>query len=302
MPVCPVCESAHVGGAEGDYGPCASCGSYIYISSRSAEDDNRSFFNDMYGGAPDPRRSRIKSKIFRAFQKKDRLRNAGEYGEYRGLRTAIDATLRQAGRLVEIGFGEGRMLASLLKEGVDAYGVDISESIVHRFQKRHPEFRDRVRVGSRLDEQVSVVYCSALLEHLDNPTLLIQDASSSLKKTGLMIVDNVPVLSAKTPSITTEEDSCFWKPCHRIVFSLRGLKGLFERHGFQLERHAMIDSYNYRVLSVHIREGFSEIIRLRSSCLSHRGLPGILRYYSLCRQAVDVNSVALAGSFIFRRL
>jgi ubiquinone/menaquinone biosynthesis C-methylase UbiE len=301
MQECPVCESSCIGGDEGDYFQCPKCESYVYVSNRSAELDNRNFYDDIYGDDFGFRKSRVKSKIFRFFQKKDRIRNAVEYDKHLEMRKEIISTLRKSGKSVEIGFGEGRMLESLLKEGVDIQGVDISEKVVDLFRRKHSEFRDRVTVGSRLDRQVDAVYCSALLEHLDQPGKFIGDLSSNLKQGGVMIIDNLPVLNPKESNLLIEHDICFWKPCHRVIYSCRGLEDLFQRLGYSMEQSATVDHFNYRVLSLHIRKGFSEIVRLRAPCLSGRQLPGYLRFMVMCNEALGIKSRALAGSFIFRK-
>ena len=52
------------------------------------------------------------------------------------------------GRTLDIGSGEGALVASLLRRGVDAYGLDVSEVVVLRCNQRLP---DRFTQGSVLD-------------------------------------------------------------------------------------------------------------------------------------------------------
>lgn len=299
---CQVCVSANLEGNDGGYVQCPACQSYVYLSGRSAEADNKHFYDELYHGAPVHRKSRVKSFIFRTLQKKDRKLNADAYRKHQDMRAEILSTLRKSGLSGEIGFGEGRMLESLLKEGVDIIGVDLSENVVNLFGRKHPEYRDRVKVGSRFDRRVNTIYCSALLEHLDNPAAFIQDALAGLEKGGRIIIDNLPILNPADSNIAVEDDINFWKPCHRIIYSFRGLQGLFERSGFCIERYGLMDLFNYRVLSLHVQKGYSEIVTVRSSCLSSRGLPGPVRFLSLCRGALKAGSRALAGSFIFKKV
>ncbi len=166
--------------------------------------------------------------------------------------------LRKSASCVEIGFGEGRMLESLLKEGVNVYGVDISEKVVDQFRSRHPQYRERVRVATGHDQPVDAVYGSALLEHLDHPQQWIRELSKTLNPGGSMIIDNLPVLNPRPSNLQMEHDICFWKPCHRIIFSLRGLKDLFGRTGYSMERFLLTDPFLYRVLSLHLRKNVYE--------------------------------------------
>ena len=42
------------------------------------------------------------------------------------------------GRTLDIGSGEGALVASLLRRGVDAYGLDVSQVVVSRCNQRLP--------------------------------------------------------------------------------------------------------------------------------------------------------------------
>lgn len=298
---CPVCEASLADASVGEYAQCPSCGCYVYVSDARAEDDNKAFYNGVYPHLGGGKRNSVKKAIFRAFQKKDAALHPGEYHAQRDMRAEIQQVFQRPRRSVEIGFGEGRMLVRLLEAGLDAYGVDISENVVSSFRQKHPQYRDRVAIGSHFGQKVDVVYCSALLEHLDRPACFLQEVSAMLQEGGLLIIDNLPVLNPDQPSIALEEDISFWKPCHRIIYSAEGLKTFFSRLGYSLTRFALVDLFNYRVLSLHIRRGFPEIIRLRHSCLRSPRLPGIIEYWFLCREALRIKSQAVAASYIFTR-
>ena len=54
-----------------EYIKCLGCGSYVYVSDQTAEDDNRRFFNSAYSRTEPPRFSTIKRKLFSIYAKKD---------------------------------------------------------------------------------------------------------------------------------------------------------------------------------------------------------------------------------------
>lgn len=72
------------------------------------------------------------------------------------------------GRVLDIGSGEGRLVASLLRRGSDAYGVDVSPTVVSRCNKRMPE---RFTSGSVLalpfgDDSFETIVSTDCMEHL----------------------------------------------------------------------------------------------------------------------------------------
>ena len=81
------------------------------------------------------------------------------------------------GRTLDIGSGEGVLVASLLRRGVDAHGLDVSKVVVSRCNQRIPE---RFTQGSVLslpyaDESFQTVVSTDCMEHLapeDVPTAL----------------------------------------------------------------------------------------------------------------------------------
>ncbi len=72
------------------------------------------------------------------------------------------------GRTLDIGSGEGILVKSLLRRGVDAYGLDVSDVVVARCNERIPE---RFTQGSVLslpfaDESFQIVVSTDCMEHL----------------------------------------------------------------------------------------------------------------------------------------
>ena len=202
---------------------------------------------------------------------------------------------------MEVGFGEGRHLVKCLESGIDAYGVDISDEVVSTFCRQYPQYKDRVRVGTYFEKTVGTVYCSALFEHLDDPQEFIDGLSASLAPGGFLIIDAIPVVNELRSNMGIHEDISFWKPCHRIVASRSGLERMFGDKAYTLTDCASVDLFNYRLLSLHIRHGYKDIVGVRHSCAKNNKLPGIRRYFDLCREALNVQSSALVGAYIFRR-
>lgn len=298
---CPVCDATILCSALYDYVKCSACNSYIYVSDHSAQDDNRNFYDSFYPRWKEYKTSRTKLKtlMFKRFEKADRKLNEIKWAKFRQARKEIDSLFGKDKKLIEIGFGEGKRLVRFLKAGFDIYGIDISESVVNYFREEYPKYRDRVEVGTTYNGKIDVVYCCALFEHLDNPQQFVDNLSVLLPQNGLVVLDALPIVAESPSNLTINEDINFWKPCHRIICSQEALKRLFQQKGYRLLNYGIIDAFSHRVLSIHVRRGYDEVINLRDSRLRHFGLPGIFKYYSICQEALRAKSLAVSGSFAF---
>lgn len=297
--ICPVCDETLTYEKIYEYTECPACNSYIYISDKTAENDNQSYFNSWFDLNEYSRSDFIKKKIYKIFSKKDRKTNQGDYQKLACLKKEIALTFQKDRKVLEVGFGEGKHLLKLLESGCDAYGIDISEQAVSNFKKHHPQFADQVKVGTRFDLKMEIIYCSALLEHLDTPQVYIDDISSSLTTGGLAIVDAVPIVNETNSSINLSDDISFWKPCHRIIFSHKGIEQMFAKKGYILKSFAFAETYIYKLLSLHIKYNYNNITQLRNPCIKNDKLPGLYKFYALCREAINLHSKALVGTYIF---
>ena len=298
---CPVCDGQVPSERLYEYSACPSCDSYVYTSDQAAEADNQRFYDKWDDRRKPLTRHTIKKKIFKFFARKDKAAREDEYRRLAEIDKRIDRVFQEAAAALEIGFGEGRTLVRWIASGCNMYGLDLSPNLVSSFQQRYPQYGERVSVGTHSDRKVSAVYCSALLEHLDDPQHFIDGVSSSLDADGVFVINSVPVVGDRAPTVTVEEDISFWKPCHRIVFSQVGLVKMFEKKGYTLVDHAAVDIFNYRLLSQHVKHGYAAIVELRNAHLKAKELPGVCEYIRLCRAALKTNSLAYSGAYIFQK-
>ena len=284
-----------------EYVQCPSCNSFVYISDRPADQENKAYFDAIFKTLECRENSSIKLKIFSKCAQKDQSIQKKQYADFYAKKECIMQHLYSSSRVLEIGFGSGEHLSSLLQRGIDAYGVDLSSTAVENFQDKYPAYANRVQCGTRFNQKVDIIYCCALFEHLDHPWQFIQDASNCLGQNGLLIIDGLPIVNEGLSDITADEDISFWKPCHRAIYSTKGLDILFSRHEFTTTICAVHDDYNYRALSMHVKFGYRKVIELRSLFMRHKELPRLIPYYCICRNALHIHSLAYHGCIMFRK-
>lgn len=94
--------------------------------------------------------------------------------------------------VLDFGCGNGTAVSQfLIREGVRYYGVDCHEPSLNyargHFQCKNARFLDRLPGGVRFD----VIVYADILEHLENPLIVLQDHSKMLKEGGI-IIGSVP--------------------------------------------------------------------------------------------------------------
>ena len=301
MKSCLACRHELLSLRLNDYVQCQACRSFIYVSDQSAEDDNKTYFNEMFKALDERKTNYWKLKIFEHFIQKDQKQRKEQYLDFNLKHQQIDQHLNGPAKVLEIGFGSGEHLYGMLLRGIDAYGIDLSATAVRNFQEKYIQFANRVQCGSRFNMKVDVIYCSALFEHLDKPEEFIQDAASALNTDGVLIIDGLPILNDAKSDLTVGEDINFWKPCHRAIYSLNGLKLLFAKYRFVEDICAMHDDYYYRILSLHKRYGYNSIEELRSFYMEHPSLPSIPVFYYICRKSLRLKSLVYYGCVLFKK-
>lgn len=274
----------------------------MYLSDRAASDENNEYFNKIFIDYDRVVIDDAKRIICEHFEKKDALLHSEDEEKARQSREAMRMTLTSCGTVLEVGFGGGDLLVSLLRSGVAAFGVDLSVEAVVRFRRKYPEFSECVGETIPPERRFDGAYSSALFEHLDDPHAFLGQMNAALKPGGCLIIDNIPVTDGLRATIDVEKDIGFWKPCHRAIYSTRGLRGLFRRTGFRTDNLTVIDSFNYRLLSTILAHGYEEIVQIRDPRVKSDKLPGRLQTYWYCREAMKASSVSKLGFMTLTKL
>lgn len=227
---CPLCEERGAGcvpafaTAEHRMFRCRSCGT-AFVHPTPSNDDLARFYNryhlsDAAGGQYDAVEARMQAD----FPAKVQLVKA--------------ATANAPGKLLDVGCGKGFFVKACRDAGIDAHGVDLSESGVQyaRATLGVPAtaglLHDLVPTLGLFDTATFW----ATIEHLPDPVGTLRDIHAVLKPGGRLLLDTGighDWLDRNLPGLT----QWYNPPEHLFVFSGDGLRIALEKAGFVVERH-----------------------------------------------------------------
>lgn len=143
---------------------------------------------------------------------------------------------RKTGRWLDVGYGEGALLAVAKRRGWNCYGVEVSERVLEYGRGQgwvvtsEPE-ADRRFVAGDFD----VVTMIELLEHVSVPARFLKDAAFWLRPGGLLYVTtpNIRGLNGRTLGISWSVVS---PPEHVVLWTVPALRAAVEGAGFRVFR------------------------------------------------------------------
>src|SRR5690606_10046182 len=98
-----------------------------------------------------------------------------------------------AARVLDVGCGNGVISRSLGKEGFEVYGIDISDKAIEKAKQlnTYPNVHFEVKSAEQLvaeGKTYDVIICSEVLEHLHDPSKLLNVLHQSLTDKSILIV------------------------------------------------------------------------------------------------------------------
>ena len=253
-----------------EYVRCGRCGSYNYISENPADVDNENYFDSFYSSYY-LRPLFLRSLLYNFFLRVYNFFHLRQVMVFeRGMRKVKNLIVESKATL-EVGFGSGSEMVKFLSLGANMFGRETSKEAVNNFILRYPKYADRVSMGKDDDNIYDVVYSNALFEHLDAPYEFLEKIDVRLSKGGLLIT-KLPLVSAGSFLGRERYDINFWKPCHRALYTEKGLRLLFKKHGFTIRQVIRLKYYGYRVMSAMMKQGYEDIEKVRNPVFPIRGL------------------------------
>lgn len=137
------------------------------------------------------------------------------------------------GRVLDIGCSIGTMLQIFEENGWQVWGVEPSKSAQSATAKGYRVIRNYFEKADLPRHYFDLIILNHTLEHMDNPTGVLQKVNILLKKKGIVFVDvpNAGGLSARVlgkywPFLSPEE--------HKHQFTRKNLEKVFKETGFKI--------------------------------------------------------------------
>lgn len=141
----------------------------------------------------------------------------GEDPAYQADVTPLVLDLLGAGaseRILDVGCGEGRLMAGLIAAGAEPYGVDLSPELLSTARAFGPVARVMLpSLGCFRDGSFDGALVSLVLEHLEDEETLLAELGRVVRPGGrLALVVNHPLFTAPESAPIQEDDEVLWRP------------------------------------------------------------------------------------------
>ncbi|HTA12509.1 MAG TPA: class I SAM-dependent methyltransferase [Solirubrobacteraceae bacterium] len=152
--------------------------------------------------------------------------------------------VRAGERVLDVGCGEGRFTAELVRAGASAVGVDVAEEPLRRARARHPQLDVRLIDGDGPwqleDASFDVVWAGEVLEHVLDTAAWLSEARRVLRSGGNLLV-TTPGHGRATLlglALSRRAFAAHFDPLgdHVRFYSRQTLTGLIEQFGFESVR------------------------------------------------------------------
>jgi 2-polyprenyl-3-methyl-5-hydroxy-6-metoxy-1,4-benzoquinol methylase len=128
-------------------------------------------------------------------------------------------------KVLDMGCGEGTFL-KYAPENIEAYGIDIDRKRIKELKKNKLNVKvSKIDKIPYKNEYFDGIYCSHVIEHVNDVFLLIKEIKRVLKRGGKLVI--------KTPNFATTYSSFYDDPTHKNPFTIVGLYRLLAMHGFK---------------------------------------------------------------------
>lgn len=188
--------------------------------------------------------------------------------------------IKDANTILDIGCGKGVFLDILKKEGKITYGLEPDEKAVINLRKNgHFATLGNIADSNFNSSFFDLVTMYQVIEHIDNPTLVLNEVHRILKPEGALIIE--------TPNISSSlsKNKNHWVnldlPRHVILYDAKSLVALLRKAGFHSEVYIRVSPSDIRhtfFLKHNIQNRYLK--KLTSICL----LPYIVFQY-ICKMS-----------------
>lgn len=138
-------------------------------------------------------------------------------------------------KILEIGFGSGRMLTKFLEKGHEVSGVDaemLEIEVGDRLNKEGTLYRDNFENIDLQKNEFDVIYGIHVIEHVENPEIVFRKCYESVRDDGIVYFLTP---NSESKGLTVFKDA-WWNledPTHIRFFSSDSVKTMMGKAGFE---------------------------------------------------------------------
>lgn len=207
---------------------------------------------------------------------------------------------KKTGKLLDIGCGFGLFLKMAKEVGFKVYGVEMEKETVKAAQEKFglknisPKSVEKIDFPERYFDVITLF---DILEHLENPEVILKKLKRLLKPDGLLVIQS-PNIESIMFKLTKKKWNWLLAPNHLYHFTPKSLTSLLKDSGFKTVslktfddisefNYNLLDAWNikksrglvYKVLWKVIRES-RFLLYLPSFIYSKLGFGGLIRIYA----------------------
>lgn len=150
----------------------------------------------------------------------------------------------KGGALLDVGVGQGELIAVAQEMGYDVDAVEIVTDIAQRTSNmlNLPVWNGDF-LEYKTDKTYSIITMGDVIEHMTDPKRALENAYRLLKEDGVLWL-STPNFESSFSKIRKFGDPMWCEPYHITYFSYGGLRNLVEQCGFQVEEYHVSARYN----------------------------------------------------------
>lgn len=173
------------------------------------------------------------------------------YKKYHKTFLSLHKTFAQKTRVLDIGCGTGEFLNELKKRGCETWGVDFDRKAItiakKHFQIDHTEAMSFLPFFQRSNLPLfDIITLFEVIEHIDNPFPLLQEAAKHLKTNGIIVI-STPNRERFFPNLSPWD----FPPHHLTRWNKKALLTLFNRIGFEASTLYCLDRFSILAAALH---------------------------------------------------
>jgi 2-polyprenyl-3-methyl-5-hydroxy-6-metoxy-1,4-benzoquinol methylase len=146
------------------------------------------------------------------------------------------AEISKGKKLLDVGSRTGQFLYEMKCLGLDGHGLEPGDFNEQEAKKNGLKVKKGfLKKGVYKKESFDIITINHVLEHVRNPSEIVEEAKNLLKKNGLLII-GVPNTNSLSNKIFRRNWLAYDVPRHLINYSEKNLSEFLKKHGFKVKK------------------------------------------------------------------